>query len=196
MNPPADTRLVMLIRLVARQDHAALAEFHQLTSGFLLRYVGRLVRDTWDREEAVQDVYRYVWVNASCYSPERSSPMTWLAMIARCRALDSLRSASKYPPDTALDENAFEARGGNPELDHERARWSSTIGGLVKNLPETQRELVRLAFYEEHSHGDIAALTGLPLGTVKSRIRHALRSLREALPVAKSKLTLAPYLQM
>ena len=171
-----------LIQAVAEQrDRDA---FTRLFDHFVPRlevYLIRLGTDKASAEEISQDVMVTVWRKAALYDPSKSSLSTWLYRIARNRRIDTLRrNRIDYmdPMDSAFDAVA-------PDQDIDRAvdlqRSEEVLREAIKNLPEEQLSLVKLAFFESLSHSAIAEKTGLPLGTVKSRIRLAFTRLRRIL---------------
>lgn len=170
-----DAGLLLLLARIAEGDQDALAELYRFTFDSLSSFIRRLVRDAWTAEEVLQDVYKHVWLNAATYSADRGVPWAWLYMIARSRALDSLRRGKKGPSLVTLDRDLCPVSCNDAWL-------SSLIRRRVKDLPPKQRRLIHMAFYEGYSHSEIAVETGLPLGTVKARIRNALTRLREGLP--------------
>lgn len=121
-----------------------------------------------------------LWRKAALFEPEKSSVATWLYRIARNRRIDGLRRDRLDLVD--LDASAFEAPDAT-DLDREADQTgrNRAVRSALALLPEDQSRLVRLAFFEELSHSEIARSTGLPLGTVKSRMRLAFARLRRAL---------------
>jgi RNA polymerase sigma-70 factor, ECF subfamily len=173
-----DVELQELLERIASGNGEALARFHQITQPLLSSFVRRMVRDEADVEEVLQDLYRYVWVNAAKYKSDRANPMAWLFAIARSRALDSLRRSRRQGnTEPLLDSSA--------KLDGERQQVQRLESALVRRafaqLPDEQRFFLRLAFIEGYSHTEIAGRTAMPLGTIKGRIRTALLKLRELL---------------
>lgn len=128
-------------------------------------------------EECAQDVMATVWQKAALYDPARASVATWVFTIARNRRIDALRRARPEPEDLPW--------GPEPEPDqaevYEAAQETRRLGEAIAQLPEKQRALIERAYFGELSHTEIAAETGLPLGTIKSRIRLALERLRQQL---------------
>jgi RNA polymerase sigma-70 factor (ECF subfamily) len=176
---PLDSTLEELLRRMARQDQDAMAEFHAITKSMLRACIRRLVRDPWNAEEVLQDTYRCIWMNAGVYRPDRGAPSAWIHMIARSRALDALRRSRGECPQSLDDRHELASfRKMEP------VQPFGSIHGLVQQLPAPHRELLRLAFYEGYSHAEIADETGVPLGTVKTRIRVALKQLRGNLVAA------------
>ena len=174
-------RLAFLIENIASQkDRPALAELFAHFAPRVKGYLMRLGASNGQAEEVTQDAMLTVWRKAHLFDRKKAAASTWIFTIARNRRIDILRQ-QKYPeldandpalvPDTpaqADDEVIAEQRG---EL----------VRAALDKLPEEQRELVRLAFYNGWSHGQLADETNLPLGTVKSRLRLAFGRLRQEL---------------
>lgn len=126
-------------------------------------------------EECMQDVMATLWQKAHLYDPGRASLATWVFTIARNRRIDIIRRARRPEPEDL-------SWGPQAEPDQSDAlalqQDSERLGAALSHLPPTQRDLIERAYYGELSHSEIAAATGLPLGTIKSRIRLALDRLR------------------
>jgi len=136
-----------------------------------------LVRDARDRECA-QDVMVTLWNKAAQFDPARASVSTWIFTIARNRRIDFLRKQRRPDPEDLT-------WGPAPEPDQADVlalqQDTDRLGAAMQKLPEAQRDLIEKAYFRDLSQSEIAALTGLPLGTIKSRIRLALDRLRHAL---------------
>ncbi len=126
-------------------------------------------------EECAQEVMATLWNKAHLFDPARASVATWIFTIARNRRIDALRRQRRPEPEEL-------PWGPEPEPDQEDAlalqQESERLGEALAQLPEKQRELIERAYFGELSHSEIANETGLPLGTIKSRIRLALERLR------------------
>lgn len=126
-------------------------------------------------EECTQEVMATLWHKAHLFDPARASVATWVFTIARNRRIDALRRQRRPEPEEL-------PWGPEPEPDQAEAmalqQESERLGAALARLPEKQRDLIERAFYGDLSHSEIAAQTGLPLGTIKSRIRLALERLR------------------
>lgn len=181
----------MLIRRVSCRDELAFTEFYRLTCPILRPFVARILKDQSAAEEILQDVYVYVWQNTQAFSASRGTPVAWLYMIARSRALDSLRRSRRCTCAVELDAPESKSRelavGGQvPDVwSHARIRQSTVL------LPAAQRRILELAFTEGYTHTEIAEVTGLPLGTVKTWIRSSLMQLRGSLTTESGNLPLA-----
>lgn len=130
-------------------------------------------------EELTQEVMLIVWQRAETFDPRLGGLSTWIFTIARNRRIDHLRRAQKAIPEDA-DPLADEAETATDSL-VEREESHISLRAAISSLPDEQAEVLRLAFFEQKSHSAIAQERGLPLGTVKSRIRLALRQLRRTL---------------
>ena len=183
--------LLDVIRRVASADQGALGELYDATSPTVFGLVRRIVGDYSVAEEVTLDVYTQVWRLASAYLEDKGSPLTWLLMLARNRAIDHLRSrarrvkAQELPIEVAFDHS-------DPSPDPETAAISGSrrkiVRDILADLEPEQIAMLQLAFFEGLSHGEIAARTGIPLGTVKTRIRTAMMRMRELLEVRQEAL--------
>lgn len=169
------------IRRVAAGDREALGELYDQSSPFVYGLALRILRNRADAEEVTLDVFTQVWRAAKTYDGRRGSVLAWLATLARSRALDRLRARAHWDWLTELDE-AEQLRSDPPAR---QAGWLAEqrllVEGALAELPLEQRDLIELAYFAGFSHAELAARTGLPLGTVKTRIRLAMMKLRELL---------------
>jgi RNA polymerase sigma-70 factor, ECF subfamily len=139
------------------------------TFGLLLRMLG----DRAAAEDVQQQVFTEVWRRAGDYDPRRAGLLTWVLTIARSRAIDQLRKRVPEPRDPQLpDERSVPA-----EADAVMDRWR--VAHLLGRLPDDERALLRMRFYDDLSQSEIAQATGTPLGTVKARMVRGLTRLRE-----------------
>jgi RNA polymerase sigma factor (sigma-70 family) len=164
--------------VVKVRDHQDRAAFAALFRHFAPRVKGFLMKSGAGAtlaEECAQDVMATLWQKAHLFDPSRASVATWVYTIARNRRIDALRKARRAEPEE-LDW------GPEPEPDQaevlEAQEETERLGRALAALPGPQRTLIERAFYGDLSHSEIAAETGLPLGTIKSRIRLALEKLR------------------
>ena len=182
--------LDLLHRIVAR-DTAALAELYDRHSRLLFGLILRIVRNRAEAEEILQEVFVRVWTRAELYDQRLGSPTPWLVRLARNCAIDRLRA--RRIRDTAgspvLDESAAAPASSaadiqTPEtivLDAERRK---TVVDALAGLPSEQRHLIEAAFFEGYTHSELAKRFGLPLGTVKTRIRSGMIAMRQRLEQA------------
>lgn len=174
-------RLNRLAGAVAeKRDEKAFAELFDYFAPRLKSYLQRLGMETGQAEEMVQEVMIVLWHKASLFDPAKSSLATWLFRVARNRRIDALRrdrSALLDPDDPALQPSQPEAADEIVEAEER----DEQVRRAMLELPEEQAMLVKQAFFLGKSHSQIAEETGLPLGTVKSRIRLAFSRLRRTL---------------
>ena len=129
-------------------------------------------------EECAQDVMTTLWRKAHMFDPSRASAATWIFTIARNRRIDMLRRQRRpEPEDLTWGPEAELAQEDVLSLQQE----SEKLRQAITDLPDAQKELIERAYFSDLSHSEIAAETGLPLGTIKSRIRLALDRLRHAM---------------
>jgi RNA polymerase sigma-70 factor (ECF subfamily) len=165
---PAAASLESQIRDVAavarEQDRGA---FARLFAHFAPRVKGYLLRLGAER----------VWRKAPAYDPKLASPSTWIFAIARNRRIDALRRDKRTALDPS-DPGLLPEAELLPDRALDAGAWERRLAGAIGGLPPEQAQMLRLAYYEDRSHGDIAASLRLPLGTVKSRLRLAIARLR------------------
>lgn len=162
---------------LARGDRQALAALHDRYAAMLLGVATRLMRDRSEAEEVVQETFLEAWRRAEQYQPERANVAAWLLTITRSRAIDRLRSKGTTDRTLELEARATPVAPGLPDELYDLARLSAQVRRRVAELPVEQRSLLELAWDEGLSQRQIAARTGLPLGTVKTRTRAALHTL-------------------
>lgn len=167
-----------MVRIRDAQDKAAFAE---LFGHFAPRVKGFLMKSGSDAtmaEECAQEVMATVWTKAHLFDPSRASVATWIFTVARNRRIDILRKQKRPEP-----EDLPWGPEAEPEQEDVLALQQETalLGKALKDLPDAQRELIEKAYFGDLTHSEIAAQTGLPLGTIKSRIRLALDRLRHAM---------------
>jgi RNA polymerase sigma factor (sigma-70 family) len=178
---PDSEMLADLVERVARsRDRAAFAVLFDHFAPRLNAYLLRLGADGGTAEEIVQEVMVTLWRKAAQFDRAKSSVGTWLFRIARNRRIDGLRrdrSAAIDPEEPSVRPAAAE----DPAAEIDARRREERVRAALATLPPEQVELIRLAFFRGLSHSAIMEATGLPLGTVKSRIRLAFGRLRKAL---------------
>lgn len=181
--PPADTSA--LIRAIAdRQDMAAFEALFRDFGPRIRAYLIKLTRDGQAAEDLMQETMLAVWRKAGQFDPSKGQPSAWMFTIARNIWIDAWRKQKRPafdPDDPALVPAAEPEASDLMDLKQSGA----ALHEALKTLPQEQVDLIRLSFFDEASHSTIAAQTGLPIGTVKSRIRLAFGRLRAALEELK-----------
>jgi RNA polymerase sigma-70 factor (ECF subfamily) len=180
-----------LVARVADGDGAALGALYDRYGRTLFSLAYRILGDGDDAEEVVMDAMEQAWRSAADYSPERGSVAAWLVVLVRSRALDRLRARRRQA--RALDRawslepeaapgmgSTLEGAGAAAEAGDRRSR----VLAALRQLPESQRVCLELAYYEGLTQTQIAARLDEPLGTVKTRMRLGLIKLRESLQPA------------
>ena len=155
--------------------------FEELFNHFAPRVKAFLMKfgaDPQMAEECSQEVMATVWRKAHLFDPSRASASTWIFTIARNKKIDAIRKQNRPEPEQLYPDQDYEPdQESVVELQQETERLTLALG----ELPEKQRVLVEKAYLGELSHSEIAEITGLPLGTIKSRIRLALEKLRHSM---------------
>jgi RNA polymerase sigma-70 factor (ECF subfamily) len=164
----------------AAGDRRAFSTLYDRLSPRVYGLILHVLRNQPDAEDVLQETFFQVWTNAARYDPQKCPPEGWVLMIARCRALDRLRRrrASQPAPDDLPD-------AAPPDSPLERQEDATAVNSALAHLPGEQREAIRLAFYEGFTHDQISRRLGLPLGTVKTRIRLGIIRLRDRLAGAR-----------
>ncbi len=191
------TALAAALARVALGDRAAFATLYQATSQHLFGVILRINPDRAQAEDILQEVFVNVWRAAQGFDATRSQAMTWLASIARHRAIDSLRRRKTEPAvvsTTVINEEDEEADllarlpsadAGPLELLLQAAQ-ARQLSGCVTALSAEQQQCLALAYYQGLSHAEVAQHLAQPLGTVKSWVRRALLALKDCLTRASA----------
>ena len=168
-----------LIQKIVQRDESALAALYDRYASLLSSLLNRILRDTQASEEILQDVFYQLWRNAAQFDPARGSLPGWLAVIARNRAISRLRRRNPSEGDELLETTVIVP--ANLENALAQQQLLGRVKGALENLSSEQRAAIELAYFEGLTHSEIASKTGDPLGTVKTRIRSAVESLKRNL---------------
>lgn len=173
-------RMTALLIRVAAEDRTAFAELYAHYGPRLRTYMRKLGADAVSAEDLTQETMAAVWNKARLFDPARANANTWIFTIARNRRIDLVRRERR--PEIDGDDLASQADiAPSPEQAIIARRDATAIRAALADLPPDQADVIRLSFFEDRPHGAIAASLGVPLGTVKSRLRLALRRFRKAL---------------
>ncbi|SDL38477.1 RNA polymerase sigma-70 factor, ECF subfamily [Lentzea albidocapillata subsp. violacea] len=180
VGPTADD----LLALVARGDEAAFERLYDVVTGAVFGLIRRVLRDQAQSEEVFQEVMLEVWRTATRFDPARGSATTWILTLTHRRAVDRVRSAqaathredraARLDPARPFDEVSEQVEG---RLEQRQVRRCLSF------LTDLQRESVLLAYYQGYSYPEVSSLLGIPLGTVKTRMRDGLIRLRDCMGV-------------
>jgi len=167
---------IALFQRVIARDAGALGELYDQHSRLLFGLILRILKDRGDAEEVLQEVFVQAWTRAATYNLGLGSPLGWLLGIARNRAIDRLRRKTVHlrAVDAAVEPSAPE----DPERLAALEQRRRSVQEALDTLPADQRELIEQAYFLGLTHTELAARFGLPLGTVKTRIRSGMVSLR------------------
>lgn len=186
--PLDEGRIRQLLARIGNGDADAFTALYDETSPYLHAVLLRLLRDREQASEALQDCYIRIWRRSCTYSPERGDAAAWLVGIARYRAIDLVRGRQTHA--ARLETHASDLRDAavpprSPELDAIVLTDIDRLSRCLDALDDAQRSCLLLSFYEGYSNQELADHLGLPLGTVKARIRRGLVRLRQCLEAGR-----------
>jgi RNA polymerase sigma-70 factor (ECF subfamily) len=172
-----------LITRIAAGDRDAFSRFYDLLAPIAFGLIRRVLRDPEAAAEVLQEVFWQVWREAHQYDPGRGSPEAWLVMRAKTRAIDRLRSIRRRDRTfvAPVDESVARSSDESAENPAVMAEDRTLVRTALAQLPEPQRRVIELAFFDGLTQSEIATRLGEPLGTVKTRARLGLERLRGAL---------------
>ena len=172
----------VLLEAMQRGDHSAVAALYDRYSGAAYGLAYRITGDGPSAEDVVQDAFVALWKQAARFDPERGRARSWLLTIVHHRAIDVVRRRSGRA-ERALPEGPANlvATDGRPEEIAEWVAEAEAVRRAVGTLPDEQRRAVEMAYFDGLTYVEIAERVGVPLGTVKSRLRLGLEKLRNGL---------------
>jgi RNA polymerase sigma-70 factor, ECF subfamily len=173
---------VHLIEQVANQDREAFSQLYDRFSSLVFTLAMRMLKARSDAEDLLQEVFVQIWRQAENYSAERGSPEAWIINIARSRAIDKIRSIRRMEKSLVLTEDPARAEArNNVEGSAAESEARLTMSSALMNLPESQRRVLELAYFDGFTQSEIAERLGEPLGTIKTRMRSGIQRLRDIL---------------
>jgi len=168
-----------LLSRIAQGEQEALAALFDRTSRIVFGLAHRILRNEAEAEEAMLDVFLYVWRRARDFDTNRGNPTSWLLMVARSRVIDRVRSNKlRREREDPLDEFQFFAEGCNPEEHSIAGQIGGRVRRALEQLPWEQRQALELAYFQGLSQSEIARQLETPLGTIKTRVRQGILRLR------------------
>ncbi len=165
-----------LVSAIRSGDQSAMAALYDRYSSIVYSVALRVLGDTGAAEDVLQDVFMQLWRNPGLFDSNRGSLGAWLAVIARNRAIDALR---KRRPENDIEDVVLSVET-DLAAEADRARAAEKVRSVLGTMPGPQRAALEMAYFEGLTHTEIAAKTGEPLGTIKTRIRAGLTTLRKA----------------
>ena len=180
----ADLSDETLLFNIARKHHQAFDQLHARYGALAFAVAFRMLKDRFAAEDAVQTAFLAVWRRANSYQDGRGPARAWILTIVRNAATDQRRGSSgRHARHLPLTDSivARPAPGGDPFSLVAKQLSTETVWNAIALLPPAQRAAIELSYFSDLSHREIAERTGVPLGTVKGRVRIGLRKLRESL---------------
>ena len=185
---PTSVNDALLVAQMQSGDERALATLYDRHAPAMLGFVLRIVREHADAEAVLMATFLQAWRSAASFDDSRGSVLAWLAIIARSRAVDAVRSTKRREQREQLAVDAVDPIGAaaeaapvDPLAGVEQQERRQAIDAALSTLPTTQRRVIELAFFEGLTHIEIAERLTEPLGTVKTRIRQGMITLRDLL---------------
>jgi len=172
---------VELLKAIAARDEAALAQLYDRYRVILFGLLLRILNSREEAEDVLQEVFLQVWRRAADFDENRGRPFTWLVTLARSRGIDRLRTlGARERVATAGARDEADAVS-DAASDAFRSEQREAVNNALAQLPDEQKRLLLLAYFDGLSQSEIAARVGAPLGTVKTRMRTGMMKLRQLL---------------
>lgn len=192
MHPPNDINTIsstdefILLKKISRKDANALSQLYDRHSKYIYSIIFYILRDQFEAEDLLQEVFLQIWEKADSYDETLGNPIAWMTRITRNKSIDRLRSKSYKNRSGETDiERVFnlseKSDSSNPEIVSNQSRENFEISEALKSLSQSQKDLLEFAYFRGYSQSELAEYFNIPLGTVKTRMRSAMISLREKL---------------
>jgi RNA polymerase sigma-70 factor (ECF subfamily) len=173
--------LAGLLKRVAGRDRGAFNALYQATSAKLWGVIVRILSRRDLAEDVLQDVYVKIWERAGTFDPAKASPITWMAAIARNRAIDEVRRKFPVSIEEAPEALEVEESGADPLAQAEQSEELKRLQECLQGLDAERREMVLLAYYTGLSRDDLARRFARPVNTIKTWLHRSLAQLRKCL---------------
>jgi RNA polymerase sigma-70 factor, ECF subfamily len=182
-----------LMKAITDRHQHALEELYGRYGKTLKAVIARVVHEEAEADDVLQEIFLQIWREAANYSPQAGKPLGWVVTLARRRAIDRLRRRQAYCRakdrfEEHVEQEPAAWKHNGIEQDISRADIRRFLERQMRDLPAFQREALELSFFEGLSHREIAALTGTPLGTVKTRLELGLRKLTNGIRPLRHKI--------
>ena len=168
-----------VMRSIAEGEQSALAELYERYASLVMGVGYQILKSHSDAEDLLHDVFIEVWNKAKNYDSSRGRVKTWLVLLARSRAIDRIRTLAVAKKSGMVSLDSSELQNAPSDIDSDVAMEQNVVQKAVRALPDTQRTVLYLNYFEGLSCQEIANRLGDPLGTVKSRLRAAVKSLEK-----------------
>ena len=182
---PLDLTDERLMAMLQQRDPVALEHLYDRHSGIVKSLGMKVVHNEAEAEDLLQEIFMEIWNRAAGYDPAKGKPLGWIVTLARRRAIDRLRKCQSHcRAEDRLKvevEQQPDSWTTDPDEDFVMSDIRETLRALLQTLPEAQRQAIDLAYYKGMSQREIAAHTGIPLGTIKTRLELGLKKLTAAL---------------
>ena len=171
---------------VRRRDPEALSQLYDRYSGVLKALVMRIVHNEAEAEDLLQEIYMEIWNHSQNYAQERGKALGWMVTLTRRRSIDRLRKRLSYTRVEERFQHETEQQPGawnhhSVDDDLEASDMRAVLIKIMERLPPAQREAIDLAYFKGMSQREIAAHTGIPLGTIKTRLELGLKKISDGL---------------
>jgi RNA polymerase sigma-70 factor (ECF subfamily) len=177
-----------ILQRVANGDRTAVEDCLKKYGGLVWSIARKMLRNSDDAEDAVQEIFLDVWKNAERFDETKSSETTFIAMIARRRLIDRIRFSTRRISADSLDDVLLEPFT-RADKDMQMNLEAQQAAEAMRNLRPEQQQVLRLSIVQGMSHQEIAEATGMPLGTVKTHARRGLLQVRELMGLGGSQLS-------
>ena len=170
-----------LMPLIGAKDPEAFEVFYDRHGGVAYSLAYRIVGERAAAEDVTQEAFISLWRSGARFDSTRGSVRSWMLSIVRNRAIDQLRSKAGKAPKLAFDDDLILEQRPAPEQTEQEAlalETASEVRGALGTLPNDQSKVIQLAYFGGFSHSEIAEMLGVPLGTVKGRMRLGLEKIR------------------
>ncbi len=175
-----------LLRKISNRDASALSELYDIHSKYLYTIIYYILRDEAEAEDLLQEVFIQIWEKIDSYDETLGNPLAWLTRVTRNKSIDRIRSKSFKNRSSETDIERFfdlseDSKSSNPENVSTLNQEKIEITNALKLLNDNQRDLIEFAYFRGYSQSELAEYFNIPLGTVKTRMRAAMMTLREKL---------------
>jgi RNA polymerase sigma-70 factor (ECF subfamily) len=182
---PLDLTDERLMEMIQNGQPEAIEYLHDRYSSMLKALIMKVLHNEAESEDMLQEIFLEIWNRAGSYDPQKGKALGWIITLSRRRAIDRLRKREAY---CRMEERLTEASKREPQEAHAHveediahAEMREHLARVMTSLPPAQQQVIQLAFYKGMSQREIAAHTGIPLGTIKTRIELGLKKISEAL---------------